>query len=263
MSKGVGVWEDMGGFECMEDKQMDMLKQLEEYCRKYKIPQEYIFDILEDQKVVPMIRGKATEYQVYDKLRGLLNSHEWVVSKLNLNAQTGQHDEDVTVTHQRTGAIIKVECKNASRGSFKMGSPRSKYKLPHCTIKCHKSRSNIGKAKTTNDRYLLGDFDIIVSNLSNAVIAGATYSEHFELIEDINMVQRLATYYGCGVGFQEVFDASFDDWRFAFAEEIAVNGVIPRTPYVLLENDPTWKPIELLGEHLEAYARRKRKMLKR
>lgn len=38
--------------------------QMLEYCRKFKIPQDYVMDILNDQKVVPMIRGKATEYAV-------------------------------------------------------------------------------------------------------------------------------------------------------------------------------------------------------
>lgn len=39
------------------------------YCEKYFIPQEYLFEILEDSKVVPMIRGKATEYNAYLFLR--------------------------------------------------------------------------------------------------------------------------------------------------------------------------------------------------
>lgn len=85
--------------------------QMLEYCRKFKIPQDYVMDILNDQKVVPMIRGKATEYAVEILLKDTLNAREWVVAKLNLNAQSGTHDEDVTVTHQRTGIIIKVECK--------------------------------------------------------------------------------------------------------------------------------------------------------
>ena len=85
------------------------------YCDTFKVPKEYIMDILIDQKVVPMIRGKATEYDVFLLLQRVLNQHEWSVAKLNLNAQNGMHDEDVTVTHQRTGIIIKVECKNATR----------------------------------------------------------------------------------------------------------------------------------------------------
>ncbi|MBR6918641.1 MAG: hypothetical protein IKN38_10715 [Clostridia bacterium] len=191
------------------------------YCDTFKVPKEYIMDILIDQKVVPMIRGKATEYDVFLLLQRVLNQHEWSVAKLNLNAQNGMHDEDVTVTHQRTGIIIKVECKNATRGSFKF-SNRAKIKEPHCTIKCHKSRSDLSKADTTNDRYLLGDFDVVISNLSNAVIAGSTYSEHFELIGDEAAKQKLAEYYGTEVSFQPIFDSAYNDWRFAMSKDIAV-----------------------------------------
>lgn len=35
---------------------------IQEYCRRYDIPLENLVDILEDQKVLPMIRGKATEF---------------------------------------------------------------------------------------------------------------------------------------------------------------------------------------------------------
>lgn len=241
----------------------DMLDKLQSYCYKYKIPEEFLFDILEDQKVVPMIRGKATEYQVYNLLKGLLNPHEWVVSKLNLNAQSGMHDEDVTITHQRTGVIIKVECKNASRGSMKVGTSRTRrteYKdKVYCTIKCHKSRSDLSKADTTNDRYMEEDFDIIISNLSNAVIAGATYSEKFELIKNEKVLERVTAYYHCLNEYQSVFDSAFQDWRFAFSHEIAENGVIPRTPYVMLEGDPVWKPIAKITDYLEDFARAKRK----
>ena len=134
---------------------LELGRQMLEYCRKYKIPQDYVMDILNDQKVMPMIRGKATEYAVELLLRDILPAREWVVAKLNLNAQSGTHDEDVTVTHQRTGIIIKVECKNAVRGSFKY-STRARIKEPFCTVKCHRSRSDLSKASTTNDRYRWG-----------------------------------------------------------------------------------------------------------
>ncbi len=229
-----------------------------EYCNTYKVPEEYLMDILIDQKVVPMIRGKATEYSVLLLLQRLLNQHEWSVAKLNLNAQNGIHDEDVTITHQRTGIIIKVECKNATRGSFKY-SDRARFSHePFCSIKCHKSRSDLSKADTTNDKYLLGDFDVIISNLSNAVIAGATYSENFELLDDERLINRLSQYYNCASDFQSLFDATYNDWRFAMASDIAVNGVIPRTPPVLLENDPNWHPISELESYLLTFTRNNR-----
>ena len=235
-----------------------------EYCNNYKIPEDYLIDILIDQKVVPMIRGKATEYSVLLLLQKTLNSHEWSVAKLNLNAQSGIHDEDVTITHQRTGIIIKVECKNASRGSFQY-SNRSRFSHePFCSIKCHKSRSDLSKASTTNDRYLVGDFDIIVSNLSNAVIEGATYTENFELINKKEVIEKLAEHYNCSPTYEAIFNASYNDWRFAMAEEIAEDGVIPRTPKVLLQNDPNWHPItEIEGYLLSFIKSHKSRMKKR
>lgn len=223
--------------------------QIRNYCVQFKIPEEYILDILIDQKVVPMIRGKATEYNAFLMLTSILNPHEWSVQKLNLNAQNGMHDEDVSVTHQRTGIIIKVECKNASRASMKL-SPRCRVKEAHCTIKCHKSRSDLSKAATTNDRYLVDDFDIVISNLSNAVIAGGTYMEEFELVDNPALIDKLSQFYECGTEYQSIFDAAFNDWRCAKSSDIAVNGVIPRTPIVLLENDTTWRPLTQIEELL-------------
>lgn len=229
-----------------------------DYCNTFKVPEEYIYDILIDQKVVPMIRGKATEYAVLLMLQKELNSHEWSVAKLNLNAQTGTHDEDVTITHQRTGIIIKVECKNAVRGSFKY-SDRAKFSHePFCKIKCHKSRSDLSKASTTNDRYLVGDFDLVITNLSNAVIAGATYLEDFELVEDDRVIHKLSEYYRCAPEFKSLFDATYSDWRFAMSEDIAVDGVIPRTPGVLLCNDPVWRPVSELEAALSKFVKEHR-----
>jgi len=229
-------------------------QELIKYCNTYKIPMEYVFDILEDQKVVPMIRGKATEYTTLLLLTSLLNPHEWSVAKLNLNAQTGMHDEDVSVTHQRSGIIIKIECKNACRGSFKFSS-RCAIKDPHCSIKCHKSRSTISKASTTNDKYLVGDFDIVISNLSNAIIAGGTYTEFFELVKNEPLVTELSRYYNCNADFSSLFEATYSDWRFAKSSDLATKGVIPRTPYVNLYGGDDWQPISELENSLNEIVR--------
>jgi len=237
-------------------------EELIKYCNTFKVPVEYIMDILIDQKVVPMIRGKATEYDVFLLLKRVLNPREWSVAKLNLNAQTGMHDEDVTVTHQRTGIIIKVECKNACRGSFRF-SNRCRIKEPFCKIKCHKSRSDLSKASTTNDRYLLEDFDVVISNMSNAVIAGSTYSENFELIDDSATREALAKHYGTSNEFQQIFDAAYNDWRFAMSKDIAVDGVIPRTPVVRLNDDPNWHPISEIEEYLLQFTKANRSRMRK
>lgn len=98
-----------------------LLEELKQYCKDFNVPIEYVFEILRDQKVIPMIRGKATEYNAYLYLRNNLNTHDWDVSKLNLNAQNDEYDEDVSITHRHSGIRLKIECKNACRGSFKDG----------------------------------------------------------------------------------------------------------------------------------------------
>ncbi|MGI9057132.1 MAG: hypothetical protein ACR2H5_00965 [Ktedonobacteraceae bacterium] len=37
-------------------------REVEAYCKKYNIRIEDFFSILNDQKVIPMLRGKAAEY---------------------------------------------------------------------------------------------------------------------------------------------------------------------------------------------------------
>lgn len=232
-------------------------KDLENYCNKYRIPIEYVFKILEDQKVVPMIRGKATEYSAYLLIKEALNDSEWSVQKLNLNAQSNQDDEDISVTHLRTGIIIKIECKNATRGSFKSGKGCRKAKEPHCTIKCHKSRSNIKLVGTTNDRYPVNTFDIVMTNLSNSIIANATYSEDFELLPNDTVIKLLCDYYGVSNTFEDIFGVMYNDWRFAKSTDLAENEFIPRTPILRLNGNDSWKKISELENTLLEIVREK------
>jgi len=225
-------------------------QELLNYCNKFKVPVEHIFEILNDQKVVPMIRGKATEYNVFNILKNLLNSNEWSVDKLNLNPNPNTYDEDISITHKRTGTIVKAECKNAVRGSMKH-SLKASIKEIHCTIKCHKSRSNTKKLDTGNDKYLVDDFDLIISNISNSIIKGASLDDNFELIDNkYDIIDKLSKHYNTSKDFQSLFDATSNDWRFVVTEDIGKNGFIPRTPTLQLVNDLSWKIIDYIEESL-------------
>ncbi len=100
-------------------------------------------------------------------------------------------------------------------------------KEPHCTIKCHKSRSTIKLASTTNDRYSADMFDVVVTNLSNAIIASATYSSSFELIPKPAEIKILCSHYGVPGCLEDLFDATYHDWRFARTSDLAEGGYIP------------------------------------
>lgn len=157
-------------------------KTLEAYCNKYNIRLEDFFQILNDQKVIPMLRGKAAEYGAVFALRQILPSQVWIVNKLNLNPQPGINDQDIGVTHRRTGIQVIIETKSAVRGSMSTGTRTKKHKVPHFNIKCHRSRSN--KTLPYNDRYLATDFDVIVAIPTNALFQGGTLGEDFELVSE-------------------------------------------------------------------------------
>jgi len=221
----------------------ELKDRLVEYCEKYDVPIEYLIDIISDQKVLPMIRGKGVEYNLFNLLTSLLNTKEWRVEKRDINPQPNKIDEDIVVVHIKSGTEIIVECKSAVRGSFRLKTRN--HDKPHFHIKCHKSRSFIGKK--TNDRYFASDFDIVISNPSNAFILSG---KKFEINKEPKVMEYLENYYRVK-NSEEIFKASCKDWRFAITKEIANSeGVIDRTPLVLFENDEKWRNLDKIEEAL-------------
>ena len=233
--------------EAERDEALRVYRSIKEYCDVYNIPRESLLDILEDQKVLPMIRGKATEYIGAAFLKQALNPREWSVDKLNLNPQPGKIDEDVSITFRRTGVRLKAETKNAVRGSFRMGTKRIPH--PHFKVKCHKSRSNIELHATTNDRYLVGEFDLLLCNVSNSLFRGKSLRPGLELIDDPEGVDWLKAFYSVDSD-KELIRNSYDDWRLCLPFTIASDNVIPRTPTVFMQDDPNWFNPDALDSNL-------------
>lgn len=115
----------------------------------------------------------------------------------------------------------------------------------------------MSKAETTNDRYVIGDFDLVMANTLNALYEGNTLTGELQLIDKPEEIAFLKEYYGVKTD-RELECAANDDWRFAFPEDIAedCNGVlaIPRTPFVKLDDDENWFKIDALEERLAAKA---------
>ncbi|SRR6266516_920986 len=233
-------------------------RKLVAYCKKYNIRPEDFFSILNDQKVIPMLRGKAAEYDAVSTLRQVLPSQVWIVNKLNLNPQPGTNDQDIGITHRRTGVQIIIETKSAVRGSMSTGTRTRKSKVPHFNVKCHKSRSN--KKLPYNDRYLATEFDVIVATPTNALFEGGTVGEEFELVSEPGLLEILYRHYGVSDTLS-LIDATNKDWRFvlptAIAEDVEGYTVVPRTPSVLLSNDPNWLPLDQIQHALDAIVRAK------
>lgn len=135
-----------------------------------------------------MIRGKAFEFSTYTRLKQLLPSTEWIVTKPVMNAQTGIHDVDVSVLHITTGRKISVECKLAGKGGFQVAGraqantvEKGDYQIK---VKCMRSRTTKSPAKVAtlaqklgvtseaflahSDQYRASSFDIVATSIGNA-----------------------------------------------------------------------------------------------
>lgn len=245
----------------INDDKIQLAEQLLQYCKKFNVPLEFLFEILEDQKVTPMIRGKAMEYNAFLFLDKILPKATWSVQKLNLNAQTGTYDEDISVTHRRTGVILKVESKSTVRGSISDGQRSRNLKVPHFLVKSHRSRSNIKLAGSSNDRYSVDSFDVLITNTSNSIFEGNTVGEHLEVVHNAATKEMLYKFYKVKSD-EELIATCESDWRFVIPKDIAVDGFIPRTPYVKLSNDENWKPLAKIEERLLKVVEEKRKSAK-
>jgi len=154
-------------------------KKVKEYCEKYNIPTSYLSETLYEPKVVPMIRGKAFEFSVMMALQEILPKNKWLVDKPIMNAQTGFHDVDVRITHKPTKKVIRMECKLAGKGGYRLFADGHS----EIRVKCMRSRT-LGPTKVKelapklgvpekilaihNDQYLPVDFDVVISSIGNA-----------------------------------------------------------------------------------------------
>ena len=157
----------------------DWVDKVKEFCEKYNIPLFYLADTLYEPKVVPMIRGKAFEFSAMTALQHILPEKEWVVDKTPMNAQIGFHDIDVRVVHKATKKAVRVECKLAKKGGYKLYSDGHS----EIRVKCMRSRT-LGPSKVKelapklgvdqkslsihNDQYLPADFDVVITSIGNA-----------------------------------------------------------------------------------------------
>lgn len=167
--------------------------KLEDFCNRYDLEIEYLAEVLNDPKVVPMIRGKSFEFSAKKHISKIL-SDRYEVTNPRLNAQTGQHDIDIAIFNTKTNKKYSVECKLSKKGSFKgklkannnlslFEEYSEKYSSLKIQVKCMRSRTlgeQAAKPKskargldydllmTHNDQYIPGEFDLVVTSIANA-----------------------------------------------------------------------------------------------
>lgn len=261
------------------------LEKLRHFCDDFNIPLEYLADTLYEPKVIPMIRGKAFEFSVYQRLQEILPANTFAVEKARQNPQFGIHDEDVSLTVMPTGQRISVECKLAGKGEFRTLKKNEGFSI---RVKCMRSRmlgdtmvkrlseiTGIEESviKIHRDSYLPSDFDLVVTSIGNAFYV--TQDEQF-----IWQPNRQALHFlgllSDGLPPEELKDFAYHSLFFAFSKDIAAMkdnlitctrkkcpipdlcGFVPNYPYIYFEPNhaqvqPPWYPIEVLPEILETH----------
>ena len=175
----------------------DLIKNLEEFCIKYNILPESLLEIIQDPKVLPMIRGKAFEFSALAKFENFLDPTLWKIVKPKINPQFGSHDQDVVITHLETHTNIRVECKLAAKGRYRKVKTKIEDKTRYFEIdvKCMRSRT-LGQERAKqvsaqvnipvdvimihNDQYLPNSFDIVVTSIANAFYETDEATGNFE-----------------------------------------------------------------------------------
>lgn len=157
----------------------EWIEKVRNYCLMYDIPIVYLPEIINEPKVIPMVRGKAFEFSVLLRLQEILPKSIWTVDKPVMNAQFGLHDMDVRLTHNQTQKVIRIECKLAGKGSFRTVNENDFL----IKVKCMRSRTlgdsrvkdlapKIGVPesllKVHNDQYVPSDFDVVITSIGNA-----------------------------------------------------------------------------------------------
>ncbi|MHA1815289.1 MAG: hypothetical protein ACTSX1_04735 [Candidatus Heimdallarchaeaceae archaeon] len=150
------------------------------YCDYYDVPLNNLPEILEDLKVIPMIRGKGFEFFVSNTLQSLVDTGIWSIDNPNINAQSEVHDVDVVVTSEELDKTINIECKLAGKDTFRIERGIARFK-----VKCMRSRTisdndtatrmarryGIGRDILLNhrDNYREDDFDFVITSMGNSL----------------------------------------------------------------------------------------------
>lgn len=164
------------------------ISSLRSYCKDHSIQFKHLPSVINDPKVVPMIRGYAFEFDVFDKVKKLFSkTKRFYVEKPYMNAEIFHPDIDIKIFDTQNknsdgeNSSYMGECKLAKNNSFKFRTRSKNY--PFCQIKCMRSRT-LGKDKIVQvanrlgisedllnshkDSYRYDHFDLVFTNLSNA-----------------------------------------------------------------------------------------------
>lgn len=160
----------------------EVVLKLKAYCYEHGLDFLTLADVLNEPKVVPMVRGIGYEHVVTSYLRKLFeNDERFLAGKTIVNSQLTVKGSDSEIYDKEKNSNIRLECKLAANGSFSLSTRDRNY--AHCKIKIMRSRtlgdemikrvaangeSTVEELTAHKDSYLPTYFDYVITNLRNA-----------------------------------------------------------------------------------------------
>ena len=158
------------------------IKKILQYCDTHGLDFNTLPEIMDEPKVVPMIRGIGFEYVIKSYLINIFkNDKRFEIRKEIVNTQLNVKGDDLQIFDNKKKISIRLECKLAKNNSFKFQTKQREYQ--HCSIKVMRSRTlgdeiikrlakngeaTIQQLQSHKDSYLCDHFDLVVTNLRNA-----------------------------------------------------------------------------------------------
>ena len=206
---------------------MEEIEKLKKICTSYDIEFENLSDIINDPKLMPMLRGKSFEYTALRALEKILPKN-FIIEQPKSNSQLGMHDIDIQVTTPDKKQH-SCECKLGAKGKFKFDAKNEQYVLE---IKCMQSRTkgeeivkkmapkigvSVQQLEVHNDQYRKQDFDYVITTIGNNFYT--TNKEDGMYIFNPNEIQKkFLSRFNCKTQ-QEAFNLIF----FAKSKDLTIN----------------------------------------
>ena len=187
-------------------KDNKLLNLIASYCREHGINIDTLPELLNEPKLVPMIRGIGFEYVIQNYLNDLAKNYKnrFEIRKPNINAQFNIGDIDVEIYDKVNKKSYKCECKLSKNSSFKKTDNET-----FCNIKVMRSRTlgtekiketsknegvSIEQVSAHKDSYLSNKFDFVITNLRN-VFYRTTENNIFQFNPTDDEIDFLKEYY--------------------------------------------------------------------
>jgi hypothetical protein len=262
----------------LNEREKKLIKLIKGYCKNHGLDFYTLPLLLNEPKLVPMIRGIGFEYIIQNFLESLSKSYnnQFEVLKPNINAQFNMGDIDIEIYDQKNNKRYRCECKLAKNSSFKKLENET-----FCYIKIMRSRT-LGDEKIREtsinenipldhvaahkDSYLINKFDFVITNLRN-VFYRTTQNNIFKFNPNEEELDFLKEFYGLS-SYEEIDNFLLNTHFYIKSKDLIPKNndfkctrrncsmpnecyFVPNYPKFLFNENNKWKKLDNIFEDLK------------